>query len=68
MLERNLGTADRLIRLAIGVALLIFLFVGDGTSRWLGLIGLVPLITSAVGSCPLYSLLGLSTCPRKRPA
>lgn len=68
MLERNLGTADRLIRLAIGVALLIFFFVGDGTSRWLGLIGLVPLLTSAVGSCPLYSLLGISTCPRKRPA
>jgi hypothetical protein len=39
------------------------LFVLEGGAKWFGLIGLVPLATAVFGYCPLYSLLGMSTCP-----
>ena len=55
---------DRLLRLALGVVLLALVFVGPKTP-W-GLIGLVPLATGALGFCPLYRLIGVSTCSSKR--
>lgn len=57
---RNEGNADRWVRIALGVALLSLVFVGPRT--WLGLFGLVPLLTGLVGYCPLYQLLGVKTC------
>jgi hypothetical protein len=59
-MSRNEGTLDRVVRVALGLALLSLVFVGPHTM--LGLIGLVPLFTGAVGFCPLYRLVGLSTC------
>jgi hypothetical protein len=59
-MPRNLGTLDRILRVAIGLALLSLVFVGPQT-LW-GLLGLVPLLTALVGYCPAYSLVGLSTC------
>lgn len=61
----NVGSADKAIRIVIGLALLSLLFLLDGRARWFGLIGLVPLLTAFTGFCPLYTLFGLSTCPRK---
>lgn len=61
----NVGSADKAIRIVIGLALLSLLFLLDGRARWFGLIGLVPLLTAFTGFCPLYTLLGVSTCPRK---
>ena len=58
-MKRNEGTIDRVVRVALGVALLALVFVGPQT--WLGLIGVVPLVTGLVGYCPLYRVLGLST-------
>lgn len=66
-MKRNVGTADRAIRFLLGLGLLSAVFLVDGSTRWFGLIGLVPLLTAIGGSCPLYSLFGLSTCPRVRP-
>ena len=57
----NEGTIDRIIRVLVGLALLALTVVGPKT-LW-GLIGVVPLITGLVGTCPLYSILGLKTCP-----
>ncbi len=62
-MKANTGTMDRLIRAIVGLALLVFFFVGDGDMRYLGLIGIVPLLTAVIGYCPLYGLLGMSTCP-----
>jgi len=62
-MEANVGGLDRGVRVAIGLALLSLLFVLNGDARWLGLIGIVPLITAAFRFCPLYRLVGLSTCP-----
>ena len=62
-MKQNIGSFDRFVRIAIGVALLALTLVLEGNARWWGLVGLVPLLTGIAGSCPLYSMLGLSTCP-----
>lgn len=63
----NVGGADRAIRIVLGLLLLSLLVVADGAARWFGLIGLIPLATGLVGNCPLYSVLGLSTCVVSKP-
>ncbi len=62
-LPRNEGTADRVLRVTAGLVLLSLVFVGPQT-LW-GLLGLVPITTGLLGSCPAYTLLGISTCPTK---
>ena len=57
---RNEHAADRGIRIVAGLALLSLVWVGPQTA-W-GWVGLVPLVTGLVGSCPLYRVLGISTC------
>ena len=64
----NVGMVDKVVRIVLGLGLLSFMFLLDGNARWLGLIGIVPLVTGAVGYCPLYSILGLNTCSAKAPA
>ena len=60
----NVGSLDRLLRILLGAGLIALVFVGPETP-W-GWVGAVPLLTGLVGYCPLYRLLGLSTCPLKR--
>lgn len=60
-MTKNMGTADRTIRVIIGLVLLSLVFVGPQTA-W-GFIGIIPLATAAIGNCPLYSILGIKTCP-----
>jgi hypothetical protein len=57
-LNTNVGTADRVIRIVLGLALLSAVFVLDGQERWF-----VPLLTAALRICPLYAVLGIRTCP-----
>jgi Protein of unknown function (DUF2892) len=59
----NEGTVDRSLRVIAGIGLLSLTVLGPKTA-W-GLVGLVPLVTGLAGTCPLYTLLGLSTCPMK---
>ena len=59
MLKKNEGTIDRVLRVIVGLALISMVFTGLQTP-W-GWIGVVPLLTGLVGSCPVYSILGLST-------
>jgi len=56
----NEGTVDRAIRVVLGVVLLSLVFVGPQTV--FGWIGVVPLLTGLVGSCPLYRVFGINTC------
>ncbi len=60
MLSQNVGTPDRMIRIVLGIVLL-------GTAWqmmlwWVGVIGVVVLLTGVLRWCGLYSLLGISTC------
>lgn len=67
MLNHNVGTIDRALRIILGLALLAgFFLLPEASYRWWLLIGIVPLATGLVGSCPLYSVLGLRTCPLKQ--
>jgi hypothetical protein len=65
-MKRNVGSADKLLRAAIGIALLSMLVPVEGTARWWGLIGVVPLLTALFGYCPLYSPFGFSTTPEDK--
>ena len=62
----NVGSLDRILRVVLGLALLAFAVFSGYPYAWLGYIGIVPLATAALGTCPLYSILGMSTCPVKR--
>lgn len=62
-MTRNEGSIDRILRIIVGIVLIALVFVGPRTP-W-GWIGIVPLLTGLVGMCPLYSLLGINTCPRR---
>ena len=61
----NIGSADKVVHIVVGLALLSLLVLDPGKARWFGLVGLVPLLTAFVGFCPLYTLLGVNTCPKR---
>lgn len=67
MFKTNEGTIDRALRVVAGLVLLsLFFFYPDASWRYWSLIGIVPIATGLMGWCPLYTVLGLSTCPVKR--
>lgn len=61
LFPRNEHTAERVVRIVAGLGILSLFFVGPKTP-W-GLLGIVPIITGSLGSCPVYTLFGISTCP-----
>lgn len=63
-MKANVGTADRVIRIVIGLILLSLLFILDGSIKYIGLIGIVPLLTAFIKFCPLYTLFKINTCSR----
>jgi hypothetical protein len=68
-MAKNVGSLDRIARIIIGIALIAFaLPIGFPQTgwNWLGWIGIIPLATALLGTCPAYSILGVSTCPLKR--
>jgi hypothetical protein len=64
MFKTNEGTLDRALRVIAGIVLISLVFVGPQTP--FGWIGVVPLLTGLAGWCPVYTLLGLNTCPAKK--
>jgi hypothetical protein len=60
MFATNEGTLDRAVRVVLGVGLLSLTVIGPQT--WWGLVGLMPLATGLAGTCPAYTLFGISTC------
>lgn len=66
MLKKNVGSVDRAIRVIVGLALIAGYFMNSGGGySWLYLLGIVPLATGLIGSCPPYALLGINTCKVK---
>lgn len=61
----NSGGIDRALRIVVGLVLIGL--AATGTVGVWGWIGVVPLITGAVGFCPAYTLLGMNTCSTKKP-
>lgn len=67
MFKTNVGTVDRIFRIVTGVVLLaLFFLYPDASWRYFALIGIVPILTAVFSTCPLYSMLGMSSCPMKR--
>jgi hypothetical protein len=60
-MKTNVGGMDRLLRIVVGL-LLIVLTLSGHIGAW-GWIGVVPLATGLLKTCPLYSMLGFNTCP-----
>ncbi len=65
-MKTNVGSADKVVRIVVGIGLLSLFFILEGNIRFIGLVGIVPITTALMGWCPLYSILGLSTCPLKK--
>jgi hypothetical protein len=62
MFKTNVGGADRVLRILVGLGLIALVFIGPKTP-W-GWIGAIPLVTGLLRTCPLYTLVGVNTCPR----
>ena len=59
--QTNVGTLDRLLRIAAGVVL-----IGLAVAGWIGpwgYLGIILLLTGLLRVCPAYSVFGISTCP-----
>lgn len=63
LMVKNEHTIERVIRVIVGLALLSLIFIGPQTI--FGLIGIVPLLTGLLGTCPVYTIFGFSTCKLK---
>ena len=62
-MKLNVGGIDRILRIVVGLALVALDLMGGPVWAW---IGVVPLATGAIGFCPLYPMIGMSTCPTKK--
>ena len=64
-MKANVGGADRVIRILLGIGLILYAIFGlKGSTQYIvGVIGLIPLLTGLFRYCPLYRLFGWSTCP-----
>ena len=60
-MKLNVGGIDRILRIVVGIVLIGL--AATGTVGWWGWLGVVPLATGLFRFCPMYRLLGMSTCP-----
>jgi membrane-associated protease RseP (regulator of RpoE activity) len=68
-MTKNVGGIDRILRIVVGLALLAYaIFLPQTGWNWVGWIGVVPLLTGLFNFCPVYTLLGVNTCPMKTSA
>ena len=65
MFTANIGTPDRIVRIVLGLALIVWFFMdgqSGGALHWLkALVGVIAIGTAALNFCPLYRILGMST-------
>jgi len=59
--QKNVGSTERTFRIIIGLAILPLFFIIEGPMRWLGLIGIVPIVTGIMAWCPAWFVLGIRT-------
>ena len=63
-MKTNVGGIDKILRILVGIALIVMAYM-NVVGVW-GYIGVVPLLTGLIGWCPVYPLLGISSCPLKK--
>ncbi|MNZ61434.1 hypothetical protein D3C78_795320 [compost metagenome] len=62
-MQKNVGGIDKIARILVGIALIVWAIAGGPLWAW---IGVLPLATGLLGWCPAYTLLGVKTCPLKK--
>lgn len=62
-MQKNVGNIDKIARIVVGIALIVWAIAGGPVWAW---IGVVPLATGLLGWCPAYTLLGIRSCPLKK--
>lgn len=62
MFKTNVGSLDRTLRIVVGLVLISQVYFGLHV-KW-GWIGVIPIATGFLRTCPLYSIFGMSTCPK----
>ena len=65
-MKKNEAMAERVARVIFGIALLSLLFILEGNWRFVGLVGIVPILTGSTGVCPAYTVMGVSTLKEKK--
>ncbi|MFI0396389.1 YgaP family membrane protein [Paracoccus jiaweipingae] len=68
-MTKNMGNIDRILRLIVAAVLLYLAFgtqyAAAGALHWIAIVvAAVFIVTSLIGNCPLYSIIGIKTCPR----
>lgn len=63
LLPRNESSIDRILRVVGGAAMVAFALLSTSPLAWIGWFGLIFVVTGAVGTCPIYMALGVSSCP-----
>jgi len=61
-MKKNVGTIDRILRIVVGVTVV---GLGIYNHAWWGVLGIIPLFTASISSCPLYMPFGISTFKTK---
>ena len=61
---KNVGLADRIIRIILGLAILSLVFIGPQTV-W-GYLGLIAMLSAVSGFCPMYGLFGVNSCQAQK--
>lgn len=62
VMKKNMGPVQRIIWVVLGIALLAWALFGSGDYKWIGWIGVVPLVTGIIGWCGINAVLGINTC------
>jgi len=63
-MKLNVGGIDRIIRIAVGLALVGWAAMGGPVWAWIGVLALA---TGAIGWCPAYGIFGFNSCATKKP-
>ena len=58
---KNIGKIDRIIIIILGLVFLSLLFILEGNLKYIGLVGIIPILTASIGFCPLYKIFGINT-------
>ena len=63
-MKSNMGSIDRALRIIVGLVLVGLALTS--TVGWWGWLVIIPIVTGALGNCPLYSVIAVNTCGTKR--
>ncbi len=64
MMQKNIHPIERVVRVVVGIVLTTMAFIGPA-NPWF-LLGMIPVLTGAIGWCPPYQLLGINTCKMRK--